>query len=161
MSAMEGCHTCGLVVRRDRSEAQPWDQILRTPGVDVVHAYNTSLPGWIVIVTRRHLAAIDEMNDAEEAELGPLIRDVSVALKRAVQCAKTYVMQFAEAEGHSHLHFHIVPRVEDLPPENRSAKCFNYLGVDASEQLSDEAMNEVTATIREHLVATRAWVGRA
>ena len=110
MSAMEGWHTCGLVARRDRGEAQPWDQILRTPGVDVVHAYNTSLPGWIVIVTRRHLAAIDEMNDAEEAELGPLIRDVSVAFKRAVQCAKIYVIQFAEAEGHSHVHFHIVPR---------------------------------------------------
>ena len=68
---------------------------------DVVHGNSTSLLGWIVIVSKRHLAAIDELDDDEANDLGMLIRDVS-------RCEKTYVMQFAEAEGHNHVHFHVV-----------------------------------------------------
>lgn len=148
----DACHTCELVARRDRGEAPLWDRILRTPHFDVVHSYNTSLPGWIVVVSRRHLAAIDEMDGAEAGELGTLIRDVSLALKKLVKCEKTYVMQFAEAEGHGH--FHVVPRASDMPLENRSGRWFNYLGVDPSDQLSDATMNDVASRLRPLLQGT-------
>ena len=62
------CLTCDLVRRRDRGEAPPWDNIVRTAHWDIVHDYNTSLPGWLVLVARRHVAAIDELSDEEAAE---------------------------------------------------------------------------------------------
>ena len=43
---VQGCKTCELTARRDRGEAPLWDNILRTPLWDVVHNYETSLPGW-------------------------------------------------------------------------------------------------------------------
>ena len=35
---------------RDEQTAPPWDAIIRTGRWDVVHAYDTSLPGWLVLV---------------------------------------------------------------------------------------------------------------
>lgn len=66
---MDACTTCDLVARRDAGEAPPWDSILRTPHWDVVHAYGTSLEGWIVLVARRHLTAVAELSTDEAAEL--------------------------------------------------------------------------------------------
>jgi diadenosine tetraphosphate (Ap4A) HIT family hydrolase len=57
------CLTCDLVRRRDAGDAPLWDNIHRTAHWDVVHSYNTSLPGWLVLVARRHVAAIDELTE--------------------------------------------------------------------------------------------------
>jgi hypothetical protein len=50
--------TCELIARQDAGIAPPWDAILRTDYWDIVHAYNTSLPGWLVLVLRRHAALL-------------------------------------------------------------------------------------------------------
>src|SRR5215204_4798093 len=78
--SMSSCMTCELVARRDRGDAPPWDRIHRTEHWDVAHAFGTSLEGWLVIVARRHVASIAELDDEAAAELGPLIRDLSRAL---------------------------------------------------------------------------------
>lgn len=148
---METCVTCALVARRDAGAAPLWDCIYRTDYWDVAHALNSALPGWLVIVARRHIAAIDELTAEEALELGPLIRLSSMALKQAVHCAKTYVMQFAEHADHPHVHFHIVPRMPDQPADRRSALVFNYLGVPDSERVSEEAMNAIAAFVRARL----------
>ena len=142
------CDTCRLVARRDAGEAPPWDQIVRTPLYDVVHAYNTSLPGWLVIVLRRHAAALDELTEDEAAALGHLVRATSVALKTVTGCAKTYIMQFAEADGHNHVHVHVVPRHALLPAEARGANIFRYLGITDDTRLEDDAMNEVAGQLQ-------------
>ncbi len=96
MSTTQLCQTCELIRRRDAGAAPLWDNIYRTPHWDVAHAFNTALPGWIVIVARRHIEAIDQLSEAEVIELGILLRRVSAALSEATGCIKTYVMQFAE-----------------------------------------------------------------
>src|SRR5690349_3232929 len=89
---MEMCKTCELVARRDAGAAPLWDSIYRTNYWDVAHVHHAALPGWLVLVARRHVAAIGELSEAEAAELGPLFRLMSVALKETVGCAKTYVI---------------------------------------------------------------------
>jgi diadenosine tetraphosphate (Ap4A) HIT family hydrolase len=74
-----------------------WDCILRAEYWDLVHRYNTALPGWLVLVARRHVKAIDELTDEEAAELRLLLQRASAALREVVGCANTYVVQFAEA----------------------------------------------------------------
>jgi len=86
---MTQCLTCKLSARRDTEKAPLWDSIYRTAHWDVVHAYNTSLPGWLVLVARRHIESLDELNEEEALELGVLIRRVSQGLKSAVSCSKT------------------------------------------------------------------------
>jgi len=153
MTADTLCHTCQLIAARDAGDAPPWDSIHRTPHWDVAHAFNTSLPGWLVLVARRHIEAIDELTDEEAAELGVLLRRSSAALRDITGCVKTYVMQFAEAEGHSHVHFHLVPRMVDQPEERRSTKIFGYLGVSEEERVTEERMNEIAWRTRAILQA--------
>jgi len=150
---MDHCYTCELIARRDAGQAPLWDSIHRTQYWDIVHSYNTALPGWLVLVIRRHIEAIAEMTEAEAIELGRLIHRTSVALQEITGCAKTYVMQFAEMAEHPHVHFHIVPRMTDQPEERKSTKIFGYLNVPAEEQVSSDEMNEIALKIRRILQA--------
>ena len=142
---------CQLIENRNVDAVPIWDSILRSQRFDVAHAYNTSLPGLIVVITKRHIAAIDEMTEEESIELGRLIRKVSIGLKQAVSCRKSYVLQFAEKEGHSHVHFHIVPRMEDLADEHKGANIFHYLGVDEDDRVTEAQMNEIGEIVRSAL----------
>lgn len=153
---MPACLTCELIRRRDAGEAPLWDSIYRTPAWDVVHSYNTALPGWLVLVARRHIEAVDALTEEEAVELGRLLRRVSLALKTVTGCAKTYVIQFAEAAEHPHVHVHVVARMPDMPPERRGPNVFQYLGVRDDERLSEAAMNDLALKIRQALLSPSA-----
>ena len=154
MNSGDACKTCEMTARRRLGQAPLWDNIYQTEFWDVVHAYNSALPGWLVLVVQRHIESLDELTEQEAAELGPLIRRVSLSLKSVVGCTKTYVIQFAEARQHPHVHFHIVPRMADQPAERRSAGIMGYLGVSREERISEGRMNEIGAEIRSHLSST-------
>ena len=153
---MAECHTCELTARRDKGEAPLWDNIFRTQYWDLVHSYNTSLPGWLVLVARRHLAAIDEMSAAESAELGVLLQQVSASLKQVTGCQKTYVMQFAEHPQHPHVHFHVVPRLNEQPETHRGPRVMKYLQVAEDEYVTEDVMNALSTQIRQALLALDA-----
>ncbi len=117
----------------------------------MVHAYDTALLGWLVLVCRRHVEAVHELTDEEAAELGTLLRRVSLALHEVTGCVKTYVVQFAEVEGHPHVHFHVVPRMAGQPANRRGPLVFGYLGVPEGERVGEGAMNDLAARIRRVL----------
>jgi len=148
---MKTCKTCELIANRNAGTAPLWDCIYRTPLWDVAHSYNTALPGWLVLVARRHIESLDELTDPEAVELGRLIRRTSFALKEVTGCIKTYVIQFAEAAEHPHVHFHIIPRMADQPDNRHSTKIFGYLGVPEEERVSQEVMNAIAVKVREIL----------
>ncbi len=149
---MSTCKTCELVARRNAGLAPLWDCIYQTPYWDVAHCFRTALPGWLVLVVRRHIAAVDELTEAEAAELGPLIRRTSAALREVTGCIKTYVVQFAESPDHPHVHFHIIPRMADQPEERKSVHVFEYLA-EPDEQVSEEVMNAIALRVRGILLA--------
>jgi diadenosine tetraphosphate (Ap4A) HIT family hydrolase len=146
-----------LIAARDAGSAPPWDCIVRTDHWDIVHANDTSLLGWMCLVVRRHIASVDELTDAEANELGPLLRDVSLFLKRDLGCLKTYVMQFAEHPDHPHVHFHVVPRAPDMPVEHRGANVFAYLSVEDSERVTEPDMNALASRLREQFRTGRSF----
>lgn len=148
---MVDCRTCELVARRDSGGAPLWDFIGRTPGWDIVHAYGTSVEGWIVLVARRHITALADLTDDEASELGPLVRSVSRALHQTVGCLKTYVVQFAEHSQHPHVHVHVIPRSAGLPEEQRGPGIFALLGVDRDHRVPEARMNEIATVLRRHL----------
>ena len=148
---MTPCKTCELIANRDAGIAPLWDCIQRTDYWDVVHSYNTTLPGWLVLVARRHIEAVDELTEAEAAELGLLLQRVSRALKEITGCLKTYVIQFAEAAEHPHVHFHVIPRMANQPEERRGPNIFGYLGVPEEERISEAAMNAIATQVRHIL----------
>lgn len=122
------------------------ENIWTEPGWRVAHSFNASLAGWLVVVPRRHIESPDEMTFEESHTLGVLLRDASIALKQVTNCQKTYVIMFAEAEGFSHLHFHVVPRLEDLPSDRRGPNIFAYL---RETPLDEDAQDRVSLAIRD------------
>ena len=153
MTEIMRCITCELVARRDDGTAPLWDCIYRTQFWDIVHCNATTIHGWLVLVARRHIEAIDELTHDEALELGVLLQQVSIALKQVVKCTKTYVVQFAEAEGHHHVHFHVIPRMANLPEERRGTKIFEYLGASEEERVSEERMNEIAVEVQRILLS--------
>jgi diadenosine tetraphosphate (Ap4A) HIT family hydrolase len=145
------CLTCDLLAAHDTGDRPLWDNIHRTQYWDVVHSYNTSLLGWLVLVLRRHAAAIAELTEAEAVELGQLQRRVSQALHEATGCAKTYVVQFAEHPQHPHVHFHVIPVMADLTREERALNIFKHLGVPEDQRVSEADMNAMALAIKNSL----------
>lgn len=128
-----------------------WDAILRTPGWDLVHSYNTALEGWLVLVARRHIAALAELTEGEADELGPLVRRVSLALHEVTGCEKTYLAQFAEHPDHRHVHIHLVPRAVDHPSDARGPNVFSLVGDSAADHITEDRMNEIAEQLRRAL----------
>ena len=127
--------------------------LLQEMAARAAHAFNSTLPGWLVLLPRRHVTSIAELTPAEAAELGPLLHRLSQALQAAVGCTKTYVMQFAEADGFSHVHFHLVPRMPDLPADHRGPRVFHYLTRPSDEWLTVDARDQYAADIAARLGA--------
>lgn len=151
---MTQCKTCELISRRDANKAPLWDCIYRTRFWDVVHHNNTVLSGWLVLVIRRHIGAIEELTNEEAGEMGVLLHQVSLALKETTGCIKTYVVQFAERPEHQHVHFHIIPRMVNQPENRLGTGVFEYSGVSEEERVSEEKMNEIAMMVQKILLSS-------
>jgi diadenosine tetraphosphate (Ap4A) HIT family hydrolase len=130
------------------------ERIVQTEHWRVAHAFNTGLPGWLVLVPTVHITALTELSDAAAAELGPMLQRLSKALERVVGCVKTYVILLAEAEGFSHVHFHVVPRMADQPDELRGPRIFQMLGLPPGQCVPDDEMDRLGNAIREQMPAS-------
>jgi diadenosine tetraphosphate (Ap4A) HIT family hydrolase len=109
------------------------------------------MPGWLVVIPRRHVLALDELTLEESAELGPLLSGLTAALRQVVQCEKTYVALFSEAEGFEHLHFHVIPRRPGLDPTFFGPRVFGLLGGDPALHVPDTARDQIAANLAHAL----------
>lgn len=114
----------------------------------VEHAYPSKLLGWLVIVLRRHAVALHELTPAEFSELGPFVERTVRKLHQRLGTAKEYVACYAEQGGFEHIHFHVVPRADDLPEEFRGAGSFAFLQVPAAEAVDPEVVRRFCETLR-------------
>lgn len=116
------CYSCDRNSEFDR--LPPRERVAADDLWRVAHRFDGDLPGWLVLLPRRHVTAIAELTDAEAASLGSWQVRLSRALTYVVGCSKTYIGQFGEAPGFEHVHFHVVPRPADLPAEQRGPRFF-------------------------------------
>jgi diadenosine tetraphosphate (Ap4A) HIT family hydrolase len=145
---VDGCYSCDLELDDD---LRSWQRVVVTDHWRATHAFNTSLPGWLVVAPRRHVLSLADLEPDEAATLGPLLAVLTRALQQTTGCLKTYVMLFAEAEGYEHLHFHVVPRQPDQPETERGPQIFARLGRPEAERVPETERNRLTADIREAL----------
>lgn len=144
------CLACPRIAALD---PPPRERIARTSRWTVAHAFNANLEGWLVVLPVRHVVAVDELDDQEAAELGPLLCAASAALRAVVGCEKTYVLQLAESAGFNHVHFHVVPRRADLPEAFRGPSIFGLLGNATLDVVDAARMDELALRVRDHLVS--------
>ncbi|WP_420037469.1 HIT family protein [Streptomyces sp. cg28] len=148
-STPAGCYPCANEARFD--DLPPRERIAHDAHWRVAHSFTSALPGWLVLLPRRHVTAVHDLGDTEAATLGRWQVAVSRALRTVTGCAKTYVVQFAEADGFAHVHFHIVPRAVVLPAAQRGPGVFELLRRPEREWVTPEQADEIALAIRAHL----------
>jgi diadenosine tetraphosphate (Ap4A) HIT family hydrolase len=116
----------------------------------IVHAWS-ALPGWLVVISRRHLLSLADQTPAEAADLGLLLRAASAALTEVVGCAKTYVIMYVEVAGFEHIHLHLVPRMPDLDQSYRGSGIFQLLKRPESEWVSAEERDRLATLVQAEI----------
>jgi len=143
-----GCFACDQQAAATRP---PREDVLHTDHWHVVHAFNSTLPGWLVVLPTRHVTAYTQLAPAAAAELGGLLHRLSSALEQVTGCAKTYLMQFSEQEGFTHLHVHLVPRMPDQPDDRRGPRVFGYVVDDETQWIPEGERDRIAREIRSAL----------
>lgn len=142
-----GCYSCE---QQGATTPSP-ECIVATAHWRVAHAFNSTLEGWLVVLPHRHVRSLADLTAEEAGELGPLLWRASRALTDELGCEKTYVMQFSEAEGFSHLHFHVVPRAGDLAEDRRGARCFGFLSDSEAEWLDPVRTSDLAVRLARRM----------
>lgn len=140
------CLACSLEAA---ASLPPRDDVVHTDHWRVAHGFNVTLPGWLILVPRVHVTSYTELTTSAADELGGLVRRLGLALEAVTGCVRTYLMQFSEAEGYSHLHFHLVPRMRDLPREAHGPGIFAYMVDDEQQWLPTAQRDEMALALRE------------
>jgi diadenosine tetraphosphate (Ap4A) HIT family hydrolase len=150
VESLVGCFTCE---NNARVGSLPPNEEIEVRGVwRLAHAFGTSLPGWLVAVPTRHVTALDELEPSEAAELGEVMHRASSALREVVGCEKAYFVFFAEQEGFSHLHVHVIPRMPWFTGEQRGPGVFAFLGGSAEpDWLSETERDRIALAVRAAL----------
>jgi diadenosine tetraphosphate (Ap4A) HIT family hydrolase len=117
----------------------------------VDHAYPTRLPGWLVLVLKRHAEALHDLSAEEMTEMGDLIRRSCLVLRAVTGCQKEYVSLYAEAPHFAHLHVHIIPRAADLPDNLRGPRVFGLLSAESA--VPPEAVRALSEELRARFPA--------
>jgi diadenosine tetraphosphate (Ap4A) HIT family hydrolase len=120
----------------------------------VEHAHPVAIPGWLVLVLRRHARALHELTDDESTALGRWLGVLPKALHHATGSDVEYVMQFAEGDGFHHVHVHVVARGATWKPEWTGPGVFGALGVGVDELVSAERVTQIMAAVGAFLGVT-------
>ncbi|MGV1794608.1 HIT family protein [Rhizobium sp. A37_96] len=82
--------------------------ITETDGWIVSHRVNSSLPGYLIIASKRFASDLSELPDDTLRELGPLLALTQILLRRKLNARRVYIGRYGHVPGQS-FHFHIIP----------------------------------------------------
>jgi diadenosine tetraphosphate (Ap4A) HIT family hydrolase len=137
------CYSCQAL--RGERRISPGERIYEGQHWVIDHAWPTTLVGWVVLVLRRHAAALHELTADEFAEMGTLTARAVQTLHAETGCTKEYLACFAEALHFNHVHIHIVPRAADLPHTVHGPRIFTLLQPNEGEQATERAVQAFCA----------------
>lgn len=122
------CLTCLNISGSQRISPGPY--IYKGTYWIVDHAYPTTHLGWLVILPKHHIEALHELSREEFQELAEIQYKLVQVMHMDGAVQKEYMMCFAEGEGFSHVHIHLVPKPADLPAELKGPRIFGRMAVD-------------------------------
>jgi diadenosine tetraphosphate (Ap4A) HIT family hydrolase len=72
-----------------------------------------SVPGWMMLITRRHVPGPAHFNDREAQSFGYALRHFERVLERVTGALRIYTAALGESSPH--FHAHMVPRYVEMP----------------------------------------------
>lgn len=121
------CTACDLIAGR---RSVPGGVVWRGGGL-ALHALDgpCPIPGWLVLTAERHCRALHDLDAEATAQLGPIARQVAVALRNVLGAEHVYA--FAIGDVLHHFHLHLVPRYAATPQRLRGRGAFDATTDDA------------------------------
>jgi len=119
----------------------------------VRHAEPAGVPGWMLLITQRHVGGPAHFDDREAAAFGLALRHFERVLERITGALRIYTA--AMGESHPHFHAHLVPRYAEMPRDARAWSVFDLQrAVGAGELAIDrDAVARVAQAFAEALRA--------
>ena len=116
------------------------------------------VPGLVIVASKRHLRALDEMRDDEASELLPLLKRIRSAQRAVLGVDHTYY--FYNEDTSHHFHFWMVPRYAWMARFGKSVQAVRPALRHAAEELGSpshlESVIEAAAKLRAHLSSSDA-----
>jgi diadenosine tetraphosphate (Ap4A) HIT family hydrolase len=122
----------------------------------VRHAEPAGVPGWMLLITKRHVGGPAHFDDAEARAFGPALRHFERVLEQITGALRIYTA--AMGESHPHFHAHMVPRYAQMPRDAKAWGAFDLQrAVGAGEVAVDLAeVARVTEAYRRALAESPA-----
>jgi diadenosine tetraphosphate (Ap4A) HIT family hydrolase len=119
----------------------------------VRHMDPAGVPGWMLMITQRHVGGPAHFDDREAASLGPALRHFSRVLEQVTGALRIYTA--AMGESFPHFHAHLVPRYREMPRDAKAWSVFDLQRAVAAGELSvdPDAVRRVTEEYRAALIA--------
>ena len=117
----------------------------------VRHAQPAGVPGWMLLITKRHVGGPAHFDDREALAFGPALRHFERVLEQVTGALRIYTA--ALGESHPHFHAHMVPRYATMPREAKAWGVFDLQrAVGAGELTADvDAVARISAAYQRAL----------
>ena len=118
----------------------------------VRHAEPAGVPGWMLLISKRHVGGPAHFDDEEARRFGPALRHFERVLEDVTGSLRIYTA--AMGESHPHFHAHMVPRYATMPKDAKAWSVFDLQrAAGAGEiQISAHEVEQVTEAYRRALL---------
>src|SRR5215469_325425 len=89
----------------------------------VRHAEPAGVPGWMLLMTKRHVGGPAHFDDREAQSFGPALRHFERVLEQVTGALRIYTA--AMGESSPHFHAHMVPRYASMPKDAKAWAVFD------------------------------------
>jgi diadenosine tetraphosphate (Ap4A) HIT family hydrolase len=107
------------------------------------------VPGWMMMISRRHVPGPAHFDDAEARAFGPALRHFERVLEQVTGALRVYTA--AMGESSPHFHAHMVPRTAVMPKDAKGWGVFDLERAARAGEISadpDEAKRVAAAYAR-------------
>jgi len=81
------------------------------------------LPGWMMLIAKRHVAGPAHFTDLEAGNFGPVLRHLEKKLEEVTGALRIYTAALGESSPH--FHCHMVPRYKHMPNDVKAWGVFD------------------------------------
>lgn len=146
----KNCTSCQAIRASKRINQVP--RVMETKNWVVEHGYPTSMKGWMVIMPKRHVTSVHELNREEMAEFGELLHEVCVGQHELYKTENEYFVQYSEGAEYQHINIHVIPRLEKWPESMKGFGVFNAIGEHAENPITEMSAAEESMKMQSFLL---------
>ena len=104
------CLSCNLV---NRKIPVPGGSIFESKYFDAQQDFEIPIPGFVIVVSKRHIKSIDEFSEEESADFMSFMIKIRKALRNVLDIEFVYLIQ--EEDTEHHFHVWIFPVTQETP----------------------------------------------